>query len=179
MRLTINLATRPYYDRRTTTVLLLALILLSVLGLLLGTARLSRSTHELRRLADDIAKQDARTAAQQSATRDPATDRQQKRAAALAKLTSRQAAANWLGLLNDLESVVPLGISLTKLEPDGKGELTLEGSTRTFGELQRLLEQLERSGRFSDPVLVSHTNRQDAELGRMVQFVIKSRIVAP
>lgn len=179
MRLTINLATRPYYNRRTTTVLLLALILLSVLGLLLGTVRLSRSTHELRRLTDDIAKLDNRKADMQSALRDHATARHQRRTAALAKLMNRQATVNWLGILNDLESVTPQGISLTKLESDDKGDLSLEGITRTFGEVQLLIEQLERSGRFRDLLLVSHTTRQDPEWGRIIQFAITSRIVRP
>lgn len=179
MRLSINLATRPYYNRRRVTALLVAGSLLLAMLFVLGLFRLTDNMRELQHLSREIAQLDARNTANRTAPGAQSTNLLQQRAAVLNTLAARQATHPWLQLLNDLESLVPVGTSLTKLEPGSKGELALVGRTRTLGELQRLMENLDKSARFRDTTLVSHNNLHDPELGNLVQFTIKSRIVTP
>ncbi len=177
MRLTINLASRPYYHRRRMSFILLSLVVLLAGCLVAGGFRLADSNREVQRLSQGIARMAGQNRTETAAL--SGSELLQKRATVLHKLALRQTTPLWLDLLNTLESVVPPGVNLSKLESTGTNELSIEGNTRTFGDLQRLLEQLDRSDRFRDTTLVSHKEQLNPELGRLVQFMIKTRIVAP
>lgn len=180
MRLTINLATRPYYNQRLVVALLLAVAVLLLALTVIGGTRLLKSRDELQRLDREIARFDTRLLMLRNDPRKVGVEAARKRAVVLDRLEARQAGSpSWFDMLHSLETQVPSGVSLTRLESGAKGEVTIEGRTRNFAEVQKLLESLDRSSLLRDNTLISHTSQLHPELGTLVQFTVHAQMVAP
>lgn len=64
---------------------------------------------------------------------------------------------DWLSLLENLEQLVPSGVSLKSLQPANKGEtLSLTGTATSFSSIRKFTENLEGSKTFTEVYLTDH-----------------------
>lgn len=166
MRISVNLATRPFIEIRP----LLARLRLGMLALLLASVALGLGLHVLNGKAavarahmDELK---SRTATfQNERQRDEARMRQPQNMAVLERSEFLNAvfarkSFSWTAVMMDLERVLPAGVQVTSIDP----VITKEGGVnirlRVSGDRQRAVElvrNLETSQRFVAPRLASET----------------------
>jgi type IV pilus assembly protein PilN len=162
MRVTVNLASRPFVELRPFFLRLrIAMGVLGVLIITLGVwthvlqLRLNRATAQMDRLRDEtMAAQQERTRAE-SRMRQPANAAVLDRAHFLNALFLRKS-FSWTAVMMDLETVLPTGVQVTSIEPQvtPTGDVVIR--LRVSGERDRavqLVRNLERSRRFLQPRL--------------------------
>jgi len=177
MRISINLATRPFVELRP----LFARLRLVMAGLAVLAVALGITLHSMSKKAEVAAAQMRDLKVQTSVvennrTANEARMRQPQNAAVLARakfLNSLFATKSfsWTSVMMDLETVLPAGVQVTSIEPVMLAEGGVNIRLRVSGprELQvDLVRNLERSHRFLDPH-VSNETAQTAEQGRLVQ----------
>jgi type IV pilus assembly protein PilN len=161
MRLTTNLATRIYIDKRRVNVFIFAAFALLVLLLLVNVRDIATEFGDIQRLNHGIAILEGKT---KKATSDAVPDKEYQVLLARIKFANgliEQKTFNWLMLLDKLESVVPDGIAIASIEPSPKDEgLKLAGVAKNFGSLKKFMENLEESKYFTDIYLVSQADMQ-------------------
>lgn len=173
MRITLNLATRPFVELRPLFARLrLAMAALAVLAILLGVG-----LHLLNlRAADAEARMNAlkaRTAAfEQERQKNEARMRQPQNMSVLERSQFlnglfAEKSFSWTAVMMDLETVLPTGVQVTSIDPT----ITKEGEViirlRVSGDRDRavqLVRNLERSHRFLAPRL-SNESAQTQESG--------------
>lgn len=177
--LTLNLTTRPWYNRRlVSAILAVSAILLALLAAAGGAMLLDRQ-QELQQLKSEIRQMEAQVAERMAGVSAKEMGEQWQQVAAINGILERHNSQHWLQRLDDLEKLLPDGISLTRIEPDNKGQgLILNGRSRSFIQLQHLLETLAESERFAEPALVTHSMAPSAGQGNQLQFVVTVRMVA-
>jgi type IV pilus assembly protein PilN len=166
MRISVNLATRPFVELRP----LFARLRLAMLALLLLTVGLGfalRSLHEKARAAqaqmDDLK---ARTLQfQQERQRNEARMHQPQNMAVLERsqflnAVFAQKSFSWTAVMMDLEKVLPAGVQVTSIEPaiSKEGEVSIR--LRVSGEREKaieLIKNLESSQRFVAPRLTGES----------------------
>lgn len=80
---------------------------------------------------------------------------------------------DWLSLLENLERLIPNGVSLKSLEPSNKGEnLKLSGVATGFDSVRKFVESLENSKTFTDIYLTEQTNIKFDNKKKGVNFTI-------
>jgi len=80
---------------------------------------------------------------------------------------------DWLTLLDDLESVVPTGVSLTGLVPDEKsGVIKLSGAARSIAAVRTLIESMQGSHKFSDVFLTDHAILKEKDSFKGITFSV-------
>ncbi len=88
-----------------------------------------------------------------------------------------QKSFDWLMLLDRLESVVPDGIAITAIEPSIKdGGLKLGGVAKGFGNIRKLVENLEDSKFFTDVYLVNQSEMQVSQAEKGLAFNISCKV---
>ena len=164
MRISLNLATRPFLELRPfflrLRLLMAALVLLGValaVGAHLLSARAEVQQIELDRLRHvTIATQDVRISTEQR-MRQPANAAVLDRAHFLNALFLRKS-FSWTAVMMDLEDVLPSGVQVTSIEPAVTADGAVLIRLRVAGERDRavqLVRNLERSRRFLQPRLGS------------------------
>jgi type IV pilus assembly protein PilN len=162
MRISINLATRPFVELRPLFLRLRVLMaLLAVVAIALGVwahmlqQRLNHATAQMDNLRN------ATTAAQQERLHNEQRMRQPPNAAVLDRAhflnaLFLQKSFSWTAVMMDLENVLPTGVQVTSIEP----QVTQAGDViirlRVSGERDRavqLVRNLEHSRRFLQPRL--------------------------
>ena len=162
MRISINLASRPFVELRPLFLRLrILMVLLAIIAIALGVwahtlqKRLDRSTSQMNALRSQT------DAAQQERLHNEARMRQPANAAVLDRahfLNSLFLAKSfsWTAVMMDLENVLPTGVQVTSIEP----QVTKTGDViillRVSGERDRavqLVRNLEHSRRFLQPRL--------------------------
>jgi len=168
MRISVNLATRPFVELRPFFARLRILMgVLAVVVIALGiVAHIMQKKLDSAQLQMDRLK--ARTAAaQQEKLNNERRMRQPANAAVLARSHFLNAlfltkSFSWTAVMMDLENVLPVGVQVTSIEP----QITAEGDViihlRVSGDRDRavqLVRNLERSKRF----LVPHINSESSQ----------------
>ena len=176
MRISVNLATKPFVELRP----LFARLRLAVLGLLLLAPGLAFWLHALtlkaRASEEQMNALKAKTVEyQQQRQRNEARMRQPENMAVLERsqfLNALFAAKSfsWTAVMMDLERVLPAGVQVTSIEPaiTKSGDVTIR--LRVSGDRDRailLVRNLERSQRFVMPRLAGEA-AQAPEAGRAV-----------
>lgn len=161
MRLTINLATRIYINKRRLNFFIIAAFALMVLLLLVNVRNIATAFGNVQRLNHGIAILEGKT---RKVASEAVPDKEYQAILARIKFANgliEQKTFDWLSLLDKLENVVPDGITITSIEPSPKDEgLKLAGMAKNFGNLKKFMENLEDSQYFTDVYLVGQSDAQ-------------------
>jgi type IV pilus assembly protein PilN len=162
MRISVNLATRPYVELRPFFVrlrIVMAVLLALSVGLSIGGHFLAQKLERAQVQMDDlryrtIAAQEEKMHAEQR-MRQPANAAVLERAHFLNRLFLAKS-FSWTAVMMDLETVLPVGVQVTSIEPQvtPNGEVAIR--MKVSGERDRaiqLVRNLERSRRFLQPRL--------------------------
>jgi type IV pilus assembly protein PilN len=179
MKITLNLATRPYADqgpalKRLRIGMLVLVVLLAGLGLALMQIHQSalKMAAESETADRAIANIQSQQLSYQAQMRQPANARVLQQAEFLNKLFDEKS-FSWTAAMEDLERVLPAGVQVTAIEPSrGKdGRITLH--LRISGERERsvaMLRNMEHSRRFVSP-RISGENAENASQGGLRQVI--------
>lgn len=160
MKITLNLATRPYADqgpalKRLRIGMLVLVVLLAGLGFALMQIHQKALAMAAESDAADraIAAIESQEQGYQAQMRQPANARVLKQAEFLNKLFGEKS-FSWTAAMEDLERVLPAGVQVTAIEPsrDKEGRITLH--LRISGQRERsvaMLRNMEHSRRFASP----------------------------
>lgn len=158
MKLTLNLASRTYLNRRALYGVYAVLTTVLVLLLALNLGLYLRSQAHARQIRDHLAeieKETGGTPAAGSGTFTPAAYEKVLEQIRFANEILDQDSYRWTALLNRLEEVVPERVAIGGIQPDYKGKtLNLTGQARRVEDLQRFLDNLIGSPDFSDVYLL-------------------------
>jgi type IV pilus assembly protein PilN len=179
MKITLNLATRPYADqgpalKRLRIGMLVLVVLLAALGFALFQihAKALKMAAESETADRAIANIESQEQGYQAEMRQPANARVLQQAEFLNKLFDEKS-FSWTAAMEDLERVLPAGVQVTAIEPSrGKdGRITLH--LRVSGERERsvaMLRNMEHSKRFVSP-RISGENAENTSQGGMRQVI--------
>ena len=166
MKLTLNLASRTYLNRRLLYGLYLALSGLLAVLLALGIGFHVRSHGQVKQIRKHLAELGQETATGARAEESPVS------ATAYEKLLKDIEFANellaqdsfrWTALLGRLEEVVPEKVAISGILPDYKGKsLSLTGMARGVEDLQQFLDNLLASAHFGDVYLLQQSRLREA-----------------
>lgn len=170
--LSLNLATRPWYNRRLFNTVLSAAVLCQLLLTLIGGSMVLHNTRAFQRMKDETRRLEEQLTRQRSGLSQKELARHQEKLEGINVILERRSRQHWLLQLDELEGLVPDGVALTRLEPDSKAGLTLNGRCKGFTDLQRLMENLAKSSRFTDVVLISHSTLSTPGQPSLLQFVV-------
>ena len=170
MKITLNLATRPYADqgpalKRLRIGMLVLVVLLAGLGFALmqihqKALKMAAESDTADRAIANIQNQEQ---GYQTQMRQPANARVLQQAEFLNKLFDEKS-FSWTAAMEDLERVLPAGVQVTAIEPsrDKQGRITLH--LRISGQRERsvaMLKNMEHSRRFESP-RISGENAENA-----------------
>lgn len=165
MKLTLNLASRSYINRRALYAFYVLLISVLVLLLALNLGFYLRSRSQAHQLKERLAEFDRELAGRQEtiAEFNPAAYEEILKEIAFANEILVKDSFHWTALLDRLEEVVPDKVIIRGIQPDYKsGSLNLTGGARRVEDLRRFLDNLIESSTFSDVYLL----QQARETGR-------------
>lgn len=176
MHFTLDLASRPFIDRRLVNMVSAALGIILTVLLAGNGVRCITNLGEMRSIEND-------SAALQKRGKGPALQVSEAERASMRTEIHffndiiRRRAFDWMDLLQQVENTTPKGIWLSSLFPDRKtGMIKVEGLAGSFGNVRAYLEQLEASGIFTDVLLVSHENTSLWEKANGVRFTVSFRM---
>jgi type IV pilus assembly protein PilN len=167
MKLSLNLASRSYLNRRALYGCYTFLLSLLVLLLALNLAFYFRSQSQARHLKERLAEFDKELAGRQETAVDfsPAAYEEMLEEIAFANEILLKDSFRWTALLDRLEEVVPDKVIIRGIQPDYKnGSLNLTGEARRVEDLRHFLDNLIQSSNFSDVYLLQQA--RDAGKGR-------------
>lgn len=158
MRITLNLATRRYYDQSRFRGLLLLVSALLLLLIGVGVKQLVVYHAEAARLTTEIKALEHRLSGHPSGVTEREFSLHRQQLAALHEIfTQRQRSR--LVLLDALEATLPGGIAYTHIVPESKNkQVKLEGRARSLTILSDLLERLGSANGFRNPTLLTTEN---------------------
>ncbi len=194
MRISVNLATKPFIELRPLLArlrLVMALLAMLAVGLGVGLHELSAKARAVEAQSTSLR---ARTAAfQLDKQRNEARMRQPVNAAVLERsrflnTVFAHKSFSWTAVMMDLERVLPPGVQVTSIEPQVASDGTVTIRLRVSGDRDRavqLVRNLETSSRFVGPrlsgeaaqaanVLLQRTGLQEPTTPSTVQFDILS-----
>jgi Tfp pilus assembly protein PilN len=167
MKLTLNLASRTYLNRRALYGMYAVVSAMLLLLLALGVFLHLRNQAQLRQLGEHLAALEQEAAGMAKAETGSVFT-----AAAYEKLRTEIRLANeilaqdsfrWTALLDRLEEVVPKTVAISAIQPDYKGNsLNLAGLAKDVGDLQLFLDNLIASTSFSDVYLLQQSRLKEA-----------------
>lgn len=167
MKLTLNLASRPYLNRRAlyTGYAVLTAVLALLLALNLGFYMRSRAhgrqlTERLAELEREHSVEDKEA----TATFTPEAYEKLLKRIEFANGILEQDSFRWTDLLSHLEEVVPDNVGVTSIQPDLKGKtLRMTGSALRVEDLRQLLDNLIASPHFGDAYLLQQSRLSGKE----------------
>lgn len=155
MQITLNLATRRYYNRRHFRLILLLVCAALVLLSGIGVSRLIGLRAESRRLATEINALEKRLSGHPSGVTEQEFGLHTRQLAALNLLLAQRQQSR-LALLDALEAALPGGVAYTQILPEQKdNQVKLEGRVRSLATLSDLLERLGSASGFHNPTLLT------------------------
>jgi type IV pilus assembly protein PilN len=173
MRVSVNLATRPFVELRPLLARLrLAMIGLAVLAtaLILGLRVLKEradvATSQMDALKSETASYQSRMLHNEARMKQPHNRAVLERAQFLNELFAKKS-FSWTGVMMDLETVLPAGVQVTSIDPaiDKEGNVSIR--LRVTGEREKAVElvrNLEKARRFVSPRL-SNESLQASQQG--------------
>jgi hypothetical protein len=130
---------------------------------------------EIERIRAELLRFDAKIALRPPDVSEKDLQAQQQKIGAI-NLILEKRPTHWLKLLDMLESSIPEGVAIAKIEQEQKGDLLkIEGRTRSMQSIQQFLQNLERE-QFKEPLLLSHGDLLFGERGKGIQFVISTKV---
>lgn len=181
MKLTLNLASRSYLNRRALYGLYVVVSGLLVLLLALGIVLHLRSQAQVRQIREHLAElgREAAGATQaEGSTVAPAAYEKLLADIRFANEILVQDSFRWTVLLDRLEEEVPQGVAIGSIQPDYKGKsLNLTGLARGVEDLQQFLDQLIASAYFSDVYLLQQSRLKAAGQGEAAGAISFSVVV--
>lgn len=176
MRLTINLATKIYLNRRQLNLAFALVIALLLLILLINVKNIATNIGETSRVGKELQALEQKSGSTGRKVTEAEYQNLVKHITFANGVIYRKT-FSWLGLLDKLENVVPEGVSLNHIEPDSKGKaLKLTGTTSTFFRLRQLLENMEESKDFSNIYLVSQSDARVGDTQKGITFSITCQV---
>jgi type IV pilus assembly protein PilN len=175
VRLSINLATRPYVELdRLLKQLRIALGVLAVLAIGLGiwlhsmSARAKEQQRQMDALNAQVSRLASERATNEARLRQPVNAATLSRNQFLNTLFARKS-FSWTAVLMDLEEVLPSGVQVSAIEPilTSTGEVTIR--LRVVGDRDRtilLVKNLEQSKRFISPRLAGEAQQTAEKKGQ-------------
>ncbi len=166
MRITLNLASRPFVElrplyRRLRVWMLILLVLALPLWLLLRSAQSKAvaATNQARMLAGNVQRLQQQEQSYQALMREPQNAAMLTQSDFLNQLFRRKA-FSWTSVMTDLETVLPGGVQVLSIEPTvtPSGDITIR--MRVSGGRERaveLIRNLEHSRHFADPRLATES----------------------
>lgn len=169
MKLKINLATKRYLNLRLVNLGLSVVFALVFVFFAVKLKQAAFQAGELKRLAAES------KAAEAKAGLEVVSEAQYKALQTrlrFANQTLERKGVNWLSILDHLEAVVPDGVAITLLEPDARlQQLKISAAARSFANVRQFLENMERSGSFTEVYLLAQS---DTKVGLTQQGVLFS-----
>ncbi|MBT1074508.1 PilN domain-containing protein [Geobacter grbiciae] len=176
MDLKINLSTRYFIDTRKLNAALAAAVALLVLVLFFVVKGVATNAGQAKQLEGELAKLQERFATSAKGVTEQEYQGIIKKIS-VANGILKKRGLNWLLLLDQLEAVVPDGVTLSSIEPKLKeGTLTLAGTAKEFRNLRTFVENLEGAPRFSDVFLQSQTEVKEGTDQRGVGFTVTCKV---
>lgn len=179
MRVSVNLASRPFVEIRPLLArlrLLMALLAVLAVGLAFWLGSLSRRATAMQAGIDTVQAQtnalQRQRAANEARMRQPVNRDVLDRSHFLNALFLRKS-FSWTGVMMDLERVLPPGVQVTSIDPQisKEGEVTIR--LRVSGSRDRavqLVRNLEHSSRFLGPRLASENTQANEAAARQAAF---------
>jgi type IV pilus assembly protein PilN len=186
MRITLNLATRPYADLGPALQRLriaMGVLVVIAIGLLLGLRAFHQKAEEVRATEQSVQRKidsiNQERQGYQELMREPANAKLLVQAAALNQLFDEKT-FSWTLAMEDLETVLPGGVQVTTLEPvrDKEGHITLH--LRVVGPRDRavdLVKNLEHSKYFLQSRIVGESSESTGGPGERLEPVSASNRV--
>lgn len=186
MKITLNLASQPYVDLRSTLkrlrLLMLILVLLAIpLFLLLKSEQKKAqvATARVDAMQNNVENLERQQQSYQALMRQPQNAAVLTQSGYLNSLF-RQKAFSWTATMTDLETVLPAGVQVLSLDPaiTKSGEVIIH--LRVSGARDRaiqLVKNLERSRHFASPRIAGETQAQTSNSNSAVQPVSASTAV--
>jgi type IV pilus assembly protein PilN len=178
MRISINLATRPFVELRPLFAKLriaMAVLAVAAVGMFFGLrsleARAAVATAEMSRLKAETASYQQERASDEARMRQPQNMSVLERSQFLNAVFARKS-FSWTAVMMDLEHVLPGGVQVTSIEPLISKEGDVSIRLRVVGDRDRAIElvrNLETSQRFVAPRLAGETSvapEKAAAIGR-------------
>ena len=172
MRVSVNLATRPFVELRPLLARLkLAMIVLALLasGLILGLrvlkARADVATAQMDALKKQTADYQTRMQVNEARMRQPQNRAVLDRAQFLNELFAKKS-FSWTAVMMDLETVLPAGLQVTSIDPAISKEGDVSIRLRVSGAREKavdLVRNLEKSKRFLSPRLSNESLQADKQ----------------
>jgi len=173
MRLTTNLATRIYINKRRLNYFIAGALILLTLLLLVNGSKIATGFGDKGRLEQGIKVLEGKARETKGSSVPEKEYHALLSGIKFANGIIEQKTFDWLTLFDQLESVVPDGIAIVSIEPSPKdNELKLAGMARNFGNLRKFVENLEESTYFTEVYLVSQSNTQGPDGRNITGFNI-------
>ncbi|GAB7027278.1 PilN domain-containing protein [Geotalea toluenoxydans] len=177
MQFTTNLATRSYINLRQLHLIIAITAILLILWLVFNIREIFFNLGETKRLETQIISLDRKIKGDSKGV--PAKEYE----TVLAKIRFANSiiekkSLNWLNFLEQLESVVPEGVTLSTVEPDvEKRTLKLTGYGKSFTDLRRFFEVLSSSAYFKNVFLENQSAIKVGQNQKGVSFTITCTVI--
>lgn len=186
MKISINLASKPYVDVRSILqrirMLMLVLVLISIplfLVLKFEHAKAESATNQVHAIKNSVRALERQQQSYQALMREPQNAAVLTRSGYLNGLFRRKA-FSWTATMTDLETVLPEGVQVLSLDPaitkSGEVQIHLRVSGGRDRAIQ-LVQNLEKSRHFASPRLTGETLAQSSGQSNGFQPVSNSNIV--
>jgi len=172
MNLQLNLATRIYVDFRKVNLVIALLFFMVLAWLCIDVYVLVNNHLEIRRLKGYMLNQVAKGSGKNI------PEAEYSRMLASIKFANGildKRSYDWLTLLDNMEQVVPAGVSLNNLVPDKGGQLKLSGTAVNFSAVRKFIENLEMSNKFTEVFLTDHVNLREGGSQKGLNFSVSCR----
>ncbi len=161
MKLTLNLASRRYVNRRALNHGFIAAAALLVLFCLWSLVGLIEQHELLKQNRQQVAEIEQQLRVLRGGPVKPLSEEERSRIEAqflIAQRLLEQDAFRWTKLLDRMEALLPAGVSINSFRPDfGKDSLALDGQARSLKEMRQFLDRLLKKGGFQQVYLNSHS----------------------
>jgi Tfp pilus assembly protein PilN len=162
MRFDINLATKRYIDQRAVTLILAAVIVVTLLTALYNGYRIADNIQGVRQVEGQLAALTGRYQ-QGSGVSEKEYTALLASVAHVNDILTRKG-REWLVVFQRLEETVSDGVALTHCEPDLKTKtLKLQGVAHSFTHVRRFVENLQKSPHFQNVSLERHAENKEGE----------------
>lgn len=177
MQFNTNLATRSYINLRKLNLVMALMAIFLILWLIFNMREILFNLGEIKRLETQIASLDKKLKGDAKGV--PAKEYENLLTEIrFANSIIEKKNFNWLNLLEQLESAVPEGVTLSSVEPDvQKRTLKLTGYGKTFTDLRRLFEMLSSSAYFGNVFLENQSAIKVGQNQKGVSFTITCTVI--
>ena len=174
MNFTINLATRVYVDFRRVTLVMSAVSAVLLFWIFFSIYSLFGNFEQMKKYA--VAKPTG-TASAGTKVSDADYAKFLERVKGVNAIIYKRA-YDWLLLFDNLEKLVPDGVSLKGLEPSDKGEiLRITATGRNFASVRKFVENLEFSKTFTDINLTDQAIAKEGAQVKGMNFTVTCKAI--